>query len=94
MPYIKEEDREKFDEIIEKFDDLKKDLSPTLTSGDLNYLITKIIDSFLWRKGYHPKYQDYNDVIGVLECAKMELYRRQIAPYENKKMDESGDVYF
>jgi len=31
--------------------------------------------------------------VGVLECAKMELYRRVAAPYEDKKKEENGDVY-
>jgi len=38
-------------------------------------------------------YTQINAVIGVLECAKMELYRRIAAPYEDKKSRESGDVY-
>ena len=40
-----------------------------------------------------PNYALYNAVIGVLECAKMELYRRQISPYEDRKIAENGDVY-
>ena len=32
-------------------------------------------------------------LIGVLECAKLELYRRVAAPYEDDKIDENGDVY-
>ena len=39
------------------------------------------------------KYSEINSVIGVLECAKMELYRRIAAPYEDKKCEENGDVY-
>jgi hypothetical protein len=35
----------------------------------------------------------YNDVIGALECCKLELYRRMVAPYENTKIKENGDVY-
>jgi hypothetical protein len=34
-----------------------------------------------------------NEAIGVLECAKLELYRRVAAPYEDEKIAESGDVY-
>jgi len=34
-----------------------------------------------------------NEVIGVLECAKLELYRRVAAPYEERKRIENGEVY-
>ena len=29
----------------------------------------------------------------MLECAKLELYRRVAAPYEDEKIDQNGDVY-
>ncbi len=35
----------------------------------------------------------FNAVVGALECAKLELYRRMVAPYENGKIAENGDVY-
>jgi hypothetical protein len=28
-----------------------------------------------------------------MDCAKLELYRRVAAPYEDEKMAEAGDVY-
>jgi len=59
--------------------------------GDLNYLITKLCLTFVDNKG--ACYATYNEVIGALECAKLEMYRRAIAPYEDKKIKENGDVY-
>jgi len=59
--------------------------------GELNYLITQICSQYLRTKG--ERYQTYNDIMGALEGAKLELYRRQIAPYEDKKIIENGDVY-
>ena len=32
-------------------------------------------------------------MVGVLECAKLELYRRMAAPYEDEKIEDNGDVY-
>lgn len=81
MPYISTDDRHSLDWG-----------GACKNAGQLNYAITKEIISFLFRNGL-PKYQDYNDAIGVLECAKMELYRRSVAPYEDKKIQENGDVY-
>lgn len=57
--------------------------------GNLNYIITKIC---LYWLGKSPRYGDYNAVIGALECAKMELYRRHIATYEDRKIEINGDV--
>jgi hypothetical protein len=60
--------------------------------GELNYVITRAVDDYLVRKG-GVRYSDLNEVIGALECAKLELYRRLAAPYEDRKRDEAGDVY-
>lgn len=59
-------------------------------AGELNYLITRIIDDYL---GDAQSYRRFNEVIGVLECAKLEYYRRKVAPYEDKKIQENGDVF-
>lgn len=59
--------------------------------GELNYLITKLVDSFLMMSGV--SYTSLNAAIGVLECAKLELYRRLAAPYEDEKSRINGDVY-
>jgi hypothetical protein len=64
---------------------------PPEDAGELNYVITKVCDEFLIRKG--RRYNHVNTVIGVLECAKQEFYRRIVAPYENEKIAINGDVY-
>ena len=38
-------------------------------------------------------YSFLNDFIGVLECVKLELYRRVMTPYEDGKINENGDVF-
>ena len=60
--------------------------------GELNYAITQVILTVLARTS-GTRYKDYNGIIGVLECVKQELYRRRIAPYENQKMAQNGDVF-
>lgn len=60
------------------------------TAGELNYAFTKLILEYL---GAKPSYQKFNDVLGALEGCKLELYRRMVAPYEDKKISENGDVY-
>jgi hypothetical protein len=59
-------------------------------TGELNYCLTKMILDYL---GETPNYQKYNDVIGVLQCIIQEIYRRRVAPYEDLKIKENGDIY-
>ena len=62
-----------------------------LTAGELNYVITSAVNAYL---AYWPlEYNSINEAIGVLECAKLELYRRIAAPYEDTKIVANGDVY-
>lgn len=63
------------------------------TPGELNYIIIKKVDDYLARKGI--SYANLNEAIGVLECAKLELYRRIVAGYEDSKIanPENGDVF-
>lgn len=58
--------------------------------GELNYLVTLLCLKYLNERG--EKYQTYNDILGALEGCKLEMYRRRIAPYEDKKIEENGDV--
>jgi len=87
MPYIKKEDREKWKVIIDEVVN-KLNFSPeNAVEGELNYLITSIL-----KKVYSPKYFNYNRAMGLLECIKAEFYRRVVSPYEDKKIEENGDV--
>lgn len=36
---------------------------------------------------------EMGDLLGAIEAAKLEFYRRVAAPYEDKKCMENGDVY-
>jgi hypothetical protein len=63
----------------------------TLDAGSLNYLITKLVIDHIQLHG--TSYRTINEAIGVLECAKLELYRRLAAPYEDTKIATNGDVY-
>jgi len=39
------------------------------------------------------KYKTFESIIGMLESAKLEFYRRLMASYEDKKKEENGDVF-
>ncbi len=95
MPYIKPELRKLVDEplmnLIERVAWSLPLMDDDQKAGTLNYLITKLILA-LYPKEL-SRYRHHNEVIGVLESAKQEYYRRLVAPYEDKKIEESGDVY-
>jgi hypothetical protein len=82
MPYIKPEDRIKFTFC---------NIPELLDAGELNFALTMICQDYIKDKGL--SYQTLNDVLGALEGCKLELYRRQVAPYEDKKIQANGDVY-
>jgi len=60
-------------------------------AGELNYQLTTMCIDYLTLNG--ERYQIYNDIIGALEGAKLELYARKVRPYEDTKIEENGDVY-
>lgn len=80
MPYVNAKARER----IEGYD------TPQ-TAGELNYALTLTVLEY-WNDS-DQNYQSFNDIVGALEGCKLELYRRMIAPYEDKKIEENGDVY-
>jgi len=76
---------------IQSLVDLRAIHDSELEPGELNYLITSVCLASLPDDG--PHYAAYNTVIGVLESVKIEFYRRMVAPYEDKKRDQHGEVY-
>lgn len=84
MPYITQERREALDPLVRSLD------ASIHTEGELHYVITRLCQR--WLRGIRS-YAGYNAVIGVLECAKQEFYRRAVALYEDEKRGLNGDVY-
>ena len=60
-------------------------------AGELNYAITMLLLRYLAEHGLH--YRVINDILGALEGAKSEFYRREAVPYEEGKRAENGDVF-
>jgi len=87
LPYIKPENRKKYEKTLQELVDTLKALPPEEVDGELNYVMTKILKSV-----YPLRYYHINKAIGVLECIKLEFYRRIAAPYEDLKIKDSGDV--
>lgn len=87
MPYIKQENRKIIDKRIEKLIEYLRSADFDKQDGEVNYTVSKILHTL-----YSPSYYNYNRAIGVLECIKLELYRKMVAPYEEIKIKENGDI--
>lgn len=89
MPYIPSEDRLKLDEVMLS---LEMTIAQNgISNGEYNYIISSLSQMYLDRHG--TSYNTVKDVVGGLECAKLEFYRRIAAPYEDTKIAQNGDVY-
>lgn len=58
--------------------------------GELNYRLSVVIKQYLGTHG--RKYSTMNDIMGALEGAKLEFYRKTVVPYEEEKIIENGDI--
>ena len=85
MPYIKQINRPSINEhaiaIVNNIDDV----------GELNFAITTLVSEYVRRRPL--SYAVLNEVMGVFASAQAEFYRRVVAPYEDKKCKDNGDVY-
>ena len=91
MPYIDPIERVKLDGLIEP---LVQELSRSICigqAGKLNYTDARIV--FLALQKRTMSYYALNELIGALECCKLELYRRLVGPYEDVAKDKNGDVF-
>jgi hypothetical protein len=82
MPYIKQERRA----LLFPSTDVG-----AANPGELNFQLSVIVR--LYMAAHVLNYQTINDIIGALESAKAEFQRRVVAPYEDQKLKENGDVY-
>lgn len=87
MPYLKQIDRTKYDKVIRDAVSILERYE--FSAGDINYIFSSIL-----KKDWENKksYKNGNKIIGVLECCKLEAYRKFLAPYEEEKLKENGDI--
>lgn len=92
MPYIKQGQRETLDRSISELSEiLSKNFAEDAIEGALNYTITNLIASITATEG-NWRYKFINRAVGVLECVKLEFYRRLAGPYEDKAIEKNGDI--
>ena len=80
MPYLTYDRKE---EMLEK-------MNPS-NAGELNFLITVMCLRY-WNNS-KQNYEAINSIVGAVESAKLEFYRRVATVYENTKIVANGDVY-
>lgn len=85
MPYIRPQIREHIDPYVDAL------LVVLEERGEYNYVITRLLHAFIKRRG-GLGYAQINDAVGIIECAKMELYRAVAAPYEDTKKEQNGQI--
>lgn len=81
MPYIPQQRRV----VLGKF------FSTPETAGELNYQLTMVLLNYM--NGHGKSYGTFNDISGAMTECLAEFRRRVIAPYEDAKIEENGDVY-
>lgn len=87
MPYVDQRRRAELSEVLNVVDAIGAE---NLEVGDINYIVTSILHKWLRKTGI--RYKHINSMIGVLECAKLELYRQIASRYEDEKKIENGPV--
>lgn len=69
---------------------------PIETPGELTFVLTRVIQKYIGWSGQSEERLSYlmiTEILGALEGTKLEFYQRVVAPYEERKRKENGDVY-
>ena len=93
MPYIPLSDRPPYDDAIAALARQFAAQPADKRKGHANYVITQVLRK-AWgvEEAAGESYSNYADIIGTLENAKLELYRRWVAAYEDKAIAKNGDL--
>ena len=83
MPYIRPETREMMRPHLHRV------LPYIVSVGDLCYVIYYFMKAFIERD---KSFSTISAAQSAAQCAILELYRREAAPYEDSKILENGDV--
>lgn len=84
MPYITQDRREVFDQALSTL------AAEVANQGELNYCIYKLSTLIIERIG--ESYEKLSMCSSAMEHAKLEWYRKRLAPYEDVKIAENGDI--
>ncbi len=88
MPYIQQDLRDQLDPVLRPLLEKLATLPVEKQDGALNYTITKLLKGVYTTENYYT----LNRSMGTLSSVQTEWYRRVVAPYEDRKIVENGDV--
>jgi len=84
MPYIKSEQRQKWDTWLYQ--------APLFNlPGELSYVVTRLLRQYWMGESF--SYITCAIIVGVMVLTTFEFVRRVVNPYEDKKIQENSDVY-
>ena len=83
MPYISEQDRKKYDNIL-------KNIPSISTKGDLEYCIFKLMKMYMSEREF--RYSDLHDCVYASMHSADEFRRRFLDKREDEAREKNGDV--
>lgn len=87
MPYIAPHRRQ----LVTTQPEPKHGVAEPISPGELVYQLTAVIEQYREQRG--TNFTTINDIRGALDSTKDEFNRRVAHPYEDRKLEENGDVY-
>ena len=90
MPYIKKEDRDKYEHATATIAAILAGIPNDRLGGELNFVIYSIVKKYFNLS--EMKYAKINMIMGALECSRLEVYRRLASEYEDGAIERNGDV--
>lgn len=102
MPYLTQNDREGLKPLADAAGLVIRDKPMGQQAGAVNYMVFRMLTKVLGIEkgdlyGAVPRAREFNyarlnEMVGALECCKLELYRRLVGPYEGEAKKRNGDV--
>lgn len=84
MPYIKKEDRLKYDKVLNKITNIK-------AKGDLEYCIYKLMKIYMRDREF--RYSTLHDTVYAIQHCADEFRRNYLDKRENQAKDTNGSIY-
>jgi len=83
MPYIKSDDRKKFDKVLVNLPNME-------TKGELEYVVYKIMKRFMSTREF--RYTPLHDCVYAIQHCADEFRRRYLDKRENDARESNGDI--
>jgi hypothetical protein len=93
MPYIKREDRPVLKSLVEDIvREVKEHHDFDTWGGKLNYVVSLLLTELFDLSHNNARYLQLQTAIGILECVKLELYRRRGTAIEESARERNGEI--